>query len=202
MKFSIIIIGYNQKDIICDAIRSALEQSYWDIEVIYVDDASTDGSIEYIKSNFTDERLRIVQGERNRGSVVSRLLGIKEARGDWCLLVDGDDTLCLNACEVLAKTIAEQDENINIIGYGANIICSESVPSDTKKWMESMAGEPLLGLHTSEELLQIQYGKREKAWLLWNKCFKREVLQAAESAAVYETFYRLTDYYLRFLAFC
>lgn len=200
MKFSIIIIGYNQKDVICDAVRSALEQSYRDIEVIYVDDASTDGSVKCIQSAFADDRLRIVQGEENRGSVITRLLGIKASRGDWCLLVDGDDTLCLDACETLSEIIKQQDSKTDIIGFGANIICTHDVPLPTKEWMERMAGEPMCGLHSSEELLQIQYAKREKAWVLWNKCFKLDVLRTAESAAAYETFYRLTDYYLCFIA--
>lgn len=202
MKFSIIITGYNQKNVVCDAIRSALGQSYHNVEVIYVDDASTDGSVASIQSIFDDCRLRIIQAEENRGSSVARLMGINKATGDWCLIVDGDDTLCLNACEVLSEVIAAQDEKTDIVGFGANVISSEAVAEEAKRWMESMVCEPLLGAHSAEELLNIQYKTREKSWILWNKCFRMDVLRAAGVSASYDPFYRLTDFYLCFLACC
>lgn len=202
MKFSIIIIGYNQQAVICQAIKSAFEQSYKNLEVIYVDDASTDNSVEIIKHSFPDSRLRIIENHRNQGSSVARLLGIKAATGEWCLLVDGDDSLCSDACEVLHKTISEQDEETDIIGFGANIICSESVSKVSEKWIKDKASEPVLGSHSTRELLRIQYGTREKAWLLWNKCFRIDVLRSAAASAEYEVLYRLTDYYLCFLACC
>ena len=202
LKFSIIIIGYNQQAVICRAIKSALEQSYKNVEVIYVDDASTDDSIDIIKHSFPDSRLSIIQNHKNQGSSVARLLGIKAATGEWCLFVDGDDFLCTDACEILHKTISEQDEETDIIGFGANIICSESVSKVSENWIKDKACEPVLGSHSTRELLRIQYGTREKAWLVWNKCFRIDVLRAAEASAEYEVFYRLTDYYLCFLACC
>lgn len=202
MKFSIIIIGYNQQNVICHAIKSALEQSYKNLEVIYVDDASTDNSVEIIKHCFSDNRLHIIQNHNNQGSSVARLLGIKAATGEWCLLVDGDDSLCIDACETLYKTISEQDDETDIIGFGANIVCSEGVSKDAENWMKNKASEPLLGTHNAQELLRIQYGTQEKAWLLWNKCFKIDLLRSVETSAEYEVFYRLTDYYLCFLACC
>ena len=202
MKFSIIVIGYNQQDVICGAIESALGQSYQDLEVIYVDDASTDDSIARIEQRFSDCRLHIIRSNINQGSSVARLRGIKAATGDWCLLVDGDDSLCLNACETLYKTISERDKEIDIIGFGANIVCSEAVSKSAERWMKSEAVEPLLGAHNAEELLLVQYGTREKSWILWNKCFNIAVLRAVEASAKYEIFFRLTDYYLCFLACC
>ena len=73
---------------------------------------------------------------------------------------------------------------------------------DSKNWIKDKACEPVLGSHSTRELLRIQYGTREKAWLVWNKCFRIDVLRAAEASAEYEVFYRLTDYYLCFLACC
>ena len=163
LKFSIIIIGYNQQAVICRAIKSAFEQSYKNLEVIYVDDASTDNSVEIIKHSFPDSRLRIIENHRNQGSSVARLLGIKAATGEWCLFVDGDDFLCTDACEILHKTISEQDEETDIIGFGANIICSESVSKVSENWIKDKACEPVLGSHSTRELLRIQYGTREKA---------------------------------------
>ena len=198
MTFSIIIIGYNQKESACDAVRSALLQTYRDIEVLYVDDASTDGSVETVASAFCDERLKIIPSAENRGSLAARLSGIWAATGDWCLFVDGDDTLCPNACEVLAKTIAGQGRDADLIGFGAHMDCSGNVTEADKIWMERLLRQPLLGAHSAGELLRVMYVKREKSWVLWNKCVRIDTARAALAAAPCEPLYRLSDFCLCF----
>jgi succinoglycan biosynthesis protein ExoO len=89
-RVSVIIPAYNAEKYIAQAIRSALEQTERDIEVLVVDDASTDGTVDVIKS-FSDGRLRLMVNERNRGPSYTRNLAIQMARGKWIALLDSDD---------------------------------------------------------------------------------------------------------------
>jgi GT2 family glycosyltransferase len=90
---TIVIPAYNVAAFIRDAVTSALDQSYRDLEVIVVDDGSTDETstlLEEIRSQRNDERLRVIRQE-NRGLSDARNTGITHARGDLIGFLDGDD---------------------------------------------------------------------------------------------------------------
>ncbi len=92
---SILIPTYNQEAWIGTAIHSALMQDYADLEVIVCDDASTDATLRAAQTLSHDRRLNIHSNALNRGRVANyRRLLLKEARGRWVLMLDGDDYLC------------------------------------------------------------------------------------------------------------
>ena len=85
---SVIIPTYNRKDLLVDAIRSIMDQDFKSFEIIIVDDGSTDGTEEYIKSL----NLPVRFFEKNNGGVAAaRNFGIKEARGEYLAFLDADD---------------------------------------------------------------------------------------------------------------
>ncbi len=86
---SVIIPMYNVEPFIAAAVRSVLDQTYGDFEVILVDDASPDRSVE-ICQQFTDPRLRLVR-QANRGLAGARNTGICAAQGELLAFLDGDD---------------------------------------------------------------------------------------------------------------
>lgn len=87
---SIIIPCYNAEQYVGEAIQSALDQTYVNREVIVIDDGSTDGSLEIIKS--FGERIRWETG-RNRGGCTARNRGLELARGEWIQFLDADDLI-------------------------------------------------------------------------------------------------------------
>ena len=89
---SIVIPLYNKERHIARAIQSVLNQTYGDFELIVVNDGSTDGSAEVVKS-FTDPRIRMVHREHinSWGGHAARNLGIDEARADLIAFLDADD---------------------------------------------------------------------------------------------------------------
>ncbi|SDS03344.1 Glycosyl transferase family 2 [Formosa sp. Hel1_31_208] len=87
--FSIIISVYNKADYIGQTINSVLCQSFSDFEVIIVNDGSTDGSLEIMKS-FNDHRLQIID-QTNQGASQARNQGISLAKSAYIALLDGDD---------------------------------------------------------------------------------------------------------------
>ncbi|GJD21728.1 glycosyl transferase family protein [Rivularia sp. IAM M-261] len=89
-KVSIIIPTYNTQSYINKAIESALSQTITDIEIIVVDDASTDASVDNAKQ-FSDCRLQIFVNPKNLGAGLTRNYGLQKAKGEWIALLDSDD---------------------------------------------------------------------------------------------------------------
>lgn len=99
---SIIIPAYNRMYEIRRAIDSCLNQSEKNIEVVVVDDASTDETLAII-SQYTDPRIKVLRHETNKGFCPARNTGALAASGEWILFLDSDDELLL---DVLKKVIA------------------------------------------------------------------------------------------------
>jgi glycosyltransferase involved in cell wall biosynthesis len=88
--FSIVIQVYNSAYILSTAIESCLKQLYESFELIIVDDASTDHSLQ-IAQSYKDERIKIIVNKENKERCVSRNIGIKAAKGDYICFLDSDD---------------------------------------------------------------------------------------------------------------
>ncbi|MCQ2743730.1 MAG: glycosyltransferase [bacterium] len=93
-KVSIIITNYNKSDYIKEAIESAINQTYKNVEVVIIDDCSTDNSFDLIQ-NYKEKYNNIVciRNEQNRGVVYSRNLAINKASGYYILPLDADDVI-------------------------------------------------------------------------------------------------------------
>jgi glycosyltransferase involved in cell wall biosynthesis len=90
-RVSVLIPTYNRARMVCEAIDSALAQTFGEFELILVDDGSTDDTGEVIRSRYGDEpRLRYLAKE-NGGTASARNLGLSHARGEFVALLDSDD---------------------------------------------------------------------------------------------------------------
>jgi len=85
---SVIIPTFNRKKLLQRALRSVYQQTYSSIEVIVVDDGSTDETAAMIKENFPKTKYLF---QKNTGVSAARNLGIKNARGQWIAFLDSDD---------------------------------------------------------------------------------------------------------------
>ncbi len=101
---SVVITTYNRSSLLGRAIQSALDQAWPNLEVIVVDDASTDGTTELMRSSFP--HVRYVRQESNRGVCAARNRGLREASQPWVLFLDDDDTFLPGALELIAARIA------------------------------------------------------------------------------------------------
>ncbi|MEM7714227.1 MAG: glycosyltransferase family 2 protein [Cyanobacteria bacterium P01_A01_bin.68] len=109
---SIIIPAYNTEKYVTQAIESVLKQTEQNIELIVVDDASTDKTLEIVKS-FSDKRIKVLANKQNRGPNYCTNLAIKESRGNWITRLDSDDWYSTNRLEQLLKLAYNQ--NIDMI---------------------------------------------------------------------------------------
>jgi len=98
MKISVVIPTYNRKHTLPRALDSVLAQSYQPFEIIVIDDGSTDGTFDWIKSKYPSIKLleshkpsKSLKGYSPKGVSVARNVGIKQSKGDWIALLDSDD---------------------------------------------------------------------------------------------------------------
>jgi glycosyltransferase involved in cell wall biosynthesis len=88
---SVVIPTFNNSQLLPRAIQSVLEQTFSDIEVLIIDDGSTDNTPEVVASFLADPRVRYIRHDINLGPSATRNTGIREARGDLVAFLDSDD---------------------------------------------------------------------------------------------------------------
>lgn len=96
---SIITTSYNYENYISETIKSVLAQTYTDWELIIVDDASCDNSVEVIKSFCEDKRIKLICHDRNKGLAQAVKTGLKYAKGEWIAFLESDDLWVTNTLE-------------------------------------------------------------------------------------------------------
>lgn len=113
-KVSIVIPVYNAQEFLEECINSALNQTYSNIEIIAVDDGSTDHSPEILK-RYSDKIMTITK--KNGGTASALNLGIKNMSGEWFKWLSADDVLYPNALEEMLLESSKIENKENIIFY-------------------------------------------------------------------------------------
>ena len=91
-KLSIVIPVYNEENYIKDVLKSIQLQSLKEVEIIFIDDKSTDKSVKKIKNlKKEDPRIKLIKNEKNRGILYNRIYGGLQARGNYVTFIDADD---------------------------------------------------------------------------------------------------------------
>lgn len=174
-KISFIVIGYNIQNYIERCIKSILNQTINDIEIIFVDDGSTDKTVDVVKETIqNDDRVHIICQE-NQGANAARKTGFNHSTGEYIMFVDGDDWLALNAGEELYKIINK--DNYDIVCYNYIRVYEEKNEKNIIKIYDNLKDNLYL------ELILKQKISHE----LWNKIYKREILIKAEFNNVCKT---------------
>lgn len=125
---SVIMATYNGEEHISEAIQSILNQSFTDFEFIIVDDGSTDGVADKIKS-FRDTRIKFIKKEVNTGIAESLNLGIASAKGQYIARMDDDDVASPERFEEQLKAFKEDQE---LILCASNVIIDQQEKIKTK----------------------------------------------------------------------
>lgn len=171
---SIIIPNYNYGHYLKEAIDSALQQTYQEIEVIVVDDGSTDNSSEILATY--DNRIKTVF-QTNQGLPSARNAGITIATGEYLLFLDADDILLPNACLDLLQGFHEHPECGVIFGNSERVYSEKTTRKPHYQEIRYFTHQEILfdnPISVSEALV-----KREILGKIG--CFRPELLQSEDN---------------------
>ena len=177
-KVSIIIPIYNVVDYLETTIKSALNQTFSNIEIVLVDDGSSDGS-ERICDTFAEQDERIVVIHKKNGGVAdARNTGLEESSGDYIYFLDSDDLMVDNAIELLLLGCEENDAPIAV---ASNIRFKGAPPVLTAKNITFECFD-------TEEAMRRMLGNMGYSHDLWNKLYQRDLWEGIrfQSGKIYE----------------
>ena len=111
IEVSIVIAAWNAQDFILNAINSALAQKDVTVEVLVVDDASTDSTCSVVES-VTDPRVKLFRSKINGGPGGARNIGFEAAQGTWIAVLDSDDTMNEDRLKKLLNSVSKNTDVI------------------------------------------------------------------------------------------
>ena len=190
IKVSVIIPAYNAEKYVAYAVRSALDQTISDLEVIVVDDCSTDATPALLTERFGDnDRVRIFSQPENGGVSMARNRGIQEAQGEYIMFLDSDDAMRSDMLEKMLAAAREHDADV-LHTTGCLLPAVQPVPDDIAR-MPINDYKPLIPelcdsgdevyfapKDTSQRLAQWLTHKYH--WSVWNKLFRRSFIEKNE----------------------
>ena len=110
---SIVIATYNQIDYLQECIESCLAQTYSNIEIVITDDASTDGTVDFLRQiKAKEKKIKLVFSEINTGITANFNRGVKAAKGDWVKVLAGDDRLPANSIACFVDEVRNRPESV------------------------------------------------------------------------------------------
>jgi len=138
-KLSFIVLSYNYADLIGQTIRSILDQTVRDFEIVVVDDASRDSSRAVVAA-FGDPRIRLLVNERNLGGAGSYNRAVAAARGEWLVNLDADDWIAPDKCE---KQLAYlRDNPAAVLGTYTNYVDRQGRPHPNQAALDGYVNRP------------------------------------------------------------
>ncbi|MDR1216083.1 MAG: glycosyltransferase [Treponema sp.] len=168
--FSVIIPVYNVEKYLRSCLESVMFQTFEDIEIICVNDGSTDHSLSILEEYAAVDPRFVIVNQDNGGLAAARNAGAAAARGQYIIYVDSDDWIDEPTAEVLNKTIVER-ENPDIVVFGTTPFPDEPRASDWHYRVLTTPDEYLPSID-AETLFAKPYLKV----YIWRCCFKREFL--------------------------
>ena len=166
---SIIIPVYNVKPHIENCLESVCGQTYPNLEILIVDDGSTDGTIEICEEfEKRDQRIRIFHTS-NKGVSHARNLGLDKATGEYIKFVDGDDVLPSDSTRIFIKTIEEKNVDFVISNY-------TKVLAEINIYFNQL-DRP--GIYSNKEYLRntLKDPGHHYYGVVWNKFYRRNIIQ-------------------------
>lgn len=118
---SIIMPSYNTEKYISASIKSVLNQTYQNWELIIVDDCSKDNTDEIIKAYLEDKRIIYLKNDKNSGAAVSRNRALREAKGRWIAFLDSDDLWEPKKLEIQLEYMKKNGYSFTYTDYRINM---------------------------------------------------------------------------------
>ena len=175
---SVIVPVYNTEKYLKRCLESLVNQTYKELEIILVNDASTDDSGEIIEEYvLTDSRIKCVKHPKNRGLFQARITGVQASHGEYIAFVDSDDYVSVDWFRLLVKKASEESADITVGEW-----CFEYETG----WKEYLNLDPfriqdmnLQGEDVIKEFMR-QEGRCFSWHVVWNKLYSRRIWNQCE----------------------
>lgn len=168
--FSVIVPVYNVEKYLEPCMKSLMNQTFKNIEIICINDGSTDNSLRLLNNyRKIDNRITVIN-KANEWVSVARNEGLQIAGGGYVLFVDSDDFVENNLCEKLFEEL--ELTKADIIVYGASIFPQKVV--DYKEWLlDTLKVQEAVYTDNCEIAL---FKEKSAKPFVWNKCYKKDLL--------------------------
>lgn len=185
MKISVIIPVYNAEKYLENALLSVINQTLTDIEIILVNDGSTDGSLRIIEQYAAKDHRIVVINKQNQGVAKARADGVAISKGAYIQTMDNDDYMYPDALEKLYNKAVESGADM-VVGRSLFYIVDEN-----REFMDSRIDfDEITGI----ELFSLICGNRA-CWATWTRLHKAEIYRE-KKILVSEEINRVEDVYL------
>lgn len=141
---SIVLSAYNGSKYLKEQLECILRQSYKHIEIILIDDKSTDGTLAIARSIAnTDKRIKVCENQKNIGVVASFLKGLSYANGEFIAFCDQDDYWHPDKIKILTDLLSKNKENM--LAYSDLEVCNENMQTMYSSFWELTGVKPKSG---------------------------------------------------------
>lgn len=193
---SIVVPAYNKEPYIKQCMDSLVNQTLKNIEIIVVDDASTDNTLQILRDyEHKDSRVKIIATEHNCGRHVARKTGVQETSGDYVLFVDADDEIELKACEVLYSYA--KNHTLDLLHFGVSIHPEGKADEDFAYSYDQMYAQNN-GDQTGDNIIKSTFSSDFPHWTPWNvitALFKGDLVRNAFKKTVSTRLSKAEDAY-------
>ncbi|WP_297277392.1 glycosyltransferase [uncultured Brachyspira sp.] len=170
-KVSVIVPVYNREKLISKCLDNLIKQTFKDIEIIVVNDASTDNSKfvieEYLKK---DDRIILLDLKNNCGSYDARIFGWMKAKGDFIVNCDSDDYYSNDAIEIMYNEAVKNDADV--------VVAKLMIVSNGKIKEDTWYNKPNTGILIGEDIFKLLLKNRYN-WSIHTKLIKKEIIDLA-----------------------
>lgn len=129
IKISIIVPVYNNEKTIAITLESLIAQSLNEIEIICINDASTDNSLSIVENYAAkDIRVKVFTHERNCGTLKARKTGVLNSQGEYVMFLDGDDEYYNDSCQIAYETI--KNKSVDMVHFNTDVINCSGVSNE------------------------------------------------------------------------
>jgi len=174
---SIVIINFNNAHLLPKALGSVMGQTLKDIEIIVVDDCSTDRSREIISDYASkDSRIKLIANTKNSLTLITRNRGVEAATGRYLMLLDSDDYIAPTACEIAANEIAK---GYDMVKFGAHIINSLGAPEEEIRNCDEWCNRGEAREYYNEEILTSIFRECKMSWTVWTYISRLDLAKRA-----------------------
>lgn len=176
-RISVVIPAYNKVAYLLTCLRSVVNQTFNDFEIVVVDDCSSDDTvsvIEQLKQN--EHRIRLIRQETNQGTMAARVAGALATTGEYVTFMDQDDTLEPYALESIVRELSK--ERVDILHFGVRVTAANALAADAAEGMACYMNPKPRRLY-GEDILTTVFSDDGYDWNVHHKVFDGNMMRDA-----------------------